>query len=73
MAACASYFCMKPSFLGRASAIFGLLLTAAMILAKVVPYVPGHFTRPEWIALGIYGLLGFALWSRRHDEGAAQA
>jgi basic amino acid/polyamine antiporter, APA family len=67
MAACASYFCMKPSFLGRASAIFGLLLTSAMILAKVVPVVPGHFTRPEWIAMGIYGLLGYALWSRRHE------
>jgi basic amino acid/polyamine antiporter, APA family len=73
MSACASYFCMKPSFLGRSAAIFGLLLTAAMILAKVVPTVPGHFTRPEWIALGIYGLLGYALWSRRHDERAAQA
>jgi amino acid transporter len=70
MSACASYFCMKPSFLGRSVAIFGLLLTSAMILAKVVPVVPGHFTRPEWIAMGIYALLGYALWSRRHDEGA---
>jgi len=67
MAACASYFCMKPSFLGRAAAIFGLLLTSAMILAKVVPVVPGHFSRPEWIAMGIYGLLGYLLWTRRHE------
>lgn len=73
MAACASYFCMKPSFLGRAAAVFGLLLTSAMILAKVVPIVPGHFTRPEWIAMGIYGLLGYGLWSRRHAEGTAQS
>jgi amino acid transporter len=70
LAACASYFCMKPSFLGRSAAIFGLLLTSAMILAKVVPVVPGHFSRPEWIAMGIYALLGYVLWSRRHDEGA---
>jgi hypothetical protein len=58
---------MKPSFLGRATAIFGLLLTSAMILAKVVPVVPGHFSRPEWIAMGIYGLLGYLLWARRHE------
>jgi len=67
MAACASYFCMKPSFLGRAAAIFGVLLTSAMILAKVVPIVPGHFSRPEWIAMGIYGFLGYLLWMRRHE------
>jgi amino acid transporter len=73
LAACASYFCMKPSFLGRSAAIFGLLLTSAMILAKVVPVVPGHFTRPEWIAMGIYGFLGYVLWSRRHGEGATQS
>jgi amino acid transporter len=73
MAACASYFCMKPSYLGRAAAVFGLLLTSIMILAKVVPVVPGHFTRPEWIAMGIYGLLGYALWSRRHEEKATHA
>lgn len=73
LSACASYFCMKPSFLGRAAAIFGLLLTSAMVLAKVVPVVPGHFTRPEWIAMGVYGLLGFALWSRRHDEKASES
>jgi amino acid transporter len=67
MAACASYFCMKPSFLGRAAAIFGVLLTSAMILAKVMPFVPGHFSRPEWIAMGIYGFLGYLLWMRRHE------
>jgi len=73
MSACASYFCMKPPFLGRAAAIFGLLLTSAMVLAKVVPVIPGHFTRPEWIAMGVYGLLGYVLWSRRHEEGATQS
>jgi amino acid transporter len=67
MAACASYYRMKPSFLGRAAAIFGLLLTSLMVLVKVVPFVPGHFSSSEWIALGIYGLLGYLLWARRHD------
>jgi amino acid transporter len=67
MAACASYYRMKPSFLGRAAATFGLLLTSLMVLVKVVPFVPGHFSSSEWIALGIYGVLGYLLWARRHD------
>jgi amino acid transporter len=67
MAACASYYRMKPSFLGRAAALFGLLLTSLMVLVKVVPFVPGHFSSSEWIALGIYGLLGYLLWARRDD------
>ena len=72
MSACASYYCMKPSFLGRAAAIFGFLLTSLMVLAKAVPFVPGHFNRSEWIALGIYGLLGYLLWSRRHGLAATR-
>ncbi|HEV2115175.1 MAG TPA: APC family permease [Terriglobales bacterium] len=57
MAACASYWCMRPPLKGRLAAGFGLLVTGLMILVKIVPLVPGHFTRYEWIALGIW--LGF--------------
>jgi APA family basic amino acid/polyamine antiporter len=58
MSACASYFVMKPSSLDRAVAAFGTLVTLAMILVKVLPVVPGHFTRYEWVALAIWGILG---------------
>src|SRR5215470_10757152 len=58
MAACASYCRMKPRFPGRIAAIFGLLVTAAMILAKVVPIVPGHFSIYQWIALALWAALG---------------
>src|SRR6266849_2426726 len=58
MAACASYYCMKPSFRGRAAAMFGLLVTSLMVLVKVVPVVPGHFTRYEWMALALWSGLG---------------
>jgi hypothetical protein len=67
MAACGSYYCMKPSFAGRAAAVYGLLLTAMMVLAKIVPQVEGHFTASEWIAMAIWGLLGYLLWARRHE------
>jgi len=42
----------------RAVAVFGLLVGFGMILMKMVPRVPGHFTVYEWLALGIWILLG---------------
>jgi basic amino acid/polyamine antiporter, APA family len=69
MAACASYFCMKPSIAGRAAAVFGILMTALMVLVKIVPIVPGHFTRYEWIAVGIWAVIGAAMRaSASHQE-----
>jgi hypothetical protein len=35
-----------------------------MILMKVVPFVPGHFSIYEWLALGIWVVLG-AISARR--------
>jgi len=61
MAACASYFCMKPSMAGRAAAVFGILMTALMVLVKIVPVVPGHFTKYEWMAVGIWAMIGAAM------------
>ena len=58
MAACASFFRMKPSFAGRAAALFGLLVTTLMVLVKLLPIVPGHFTRYEWLALLLWAGLG---------------
>jgi amino acid transporter len=68
MAACASYYKMKPQGLRRAAAVFGLLVTSVMILVKVVPLVPGHFTWHEWVALAIWVALGTGTYmSRRHQ------
>src|ERR1700694_1430960 len=65
MAACASYYRMKPAWPRRAAAVFGLIVTSIMILVKVVPLVPGHFTVHEWAALAIWGVLGVAVRSSR--------
>jgi basic amino acid/polyamine antiporter, APA family len=51
----------------RAVAAFGLLVGVAMILMKIVPRVPGHFTMYEWTALGVWILIG-ALSHRRTLE-----
>ena len=39
-------------------ATLGLLVAIAMMLMKVVPAIPGHFTAYEWLALGIWIALG---------------
>jgi amino acid transporter len=39
-------------------AVVGLFVAIAMLLMKVVPAVPGHFTIYEWLALGIWIALG---------------
>jgi len=61
MSACASYFCMKPRFGGRAAAIFGVFVTSLMILVKVIPTIPGHFTRYEWLAMAVWAIMGALL------------
>ncbi len=58
MSACAAYWRMRPHWHGRAAAAFGLLVTAMMVLVKVVPLVPGHFTRYEWLALAVWIAIG---------------
>ena len=48
---------------------FGLLVAIAMLLMKVVPAIPGHFTMYEWLALGIWIALG-AISHRRRTDGS---
>jgi amino acid transporter len=61
MAGCVSFYCMKPNWRGRLAAIFGILVTASMCFAKVLPMVPGHFTGYEWLALAIWTAIGAAV------------
>jgi len=49
-------------------AVVGLLVAIAMLLMKVVPAIPGHFTAYEWLALSIWIALG-ALARRRAVQG----
>ena len=70
MSGCVSYYCMKPGSLGRAAAIFGILVTSLMVFVKIVPVVPGHFTRYEWMALAIWAVIGFVIRipTRQHRD-----
>jgi APA family basic amino acid/polyamine antiporter len=66
LAACAAYFAMKPARGQRIIAATGAVIGLAMILMKVIPAVPGHFSAWEWLALGIWSLIGLGLvWKAR--------
>lgn len=43
---------------------FGLMVALAMMVMKIVPAIPGHFTKYEWLALGVWIALGAFARSR---------
>jgi basic amino acid/polyamine antiporter, APA family len=51
---------MKLSLGGKIVAALALLVAVAMVLMKLSPVVPGHFTPSEWIALASWIALGAA-------------
>ncbi len=62
---------LQLSPLEQSVAAFGLLIGVAMVLMKLVPIVPGHFTAYEWLALSVWIVLGAAVHRRRPDAGCA--
>ena len=67
LAACAAYYQMGPARRERCIALVGLTVGLLMILMKIVPGIPGHFTAYEWLALGIWSVIGLGLqrWGHR--------
>ena len=68
LAACAAYFAIRPAPLQRLVAAAGVLIGSLMILMKIVPAVPGAFSRYEWLALTIWIVLGAALRLRANSR-----
>jgi len=60
-AVCAAFLRMKPAPIARLIAIGGSLVGLAMAFMKFLPFVPGHFTGWEWLALGTWILLGMLI------------
>lgn len=48
-----------------AMAWLGAAVSVAIILMKIVPGVPGSFTRNEWMAFASWGVLGGVFWVAR--------
>ena len=74
LATCASYIRMGPALRARSIAILGIIVSALLILMKLAPFVPGHFTHREYLALALWMLAGIAVsWPRRSEAWAIRA
>ncbi|HVM91391.1 MAG TPA: APC family permease [Terriglobales bacterium] len=49
---------VKLSAPEKAIAAFALLIAVALVLMKILPEIPGHFTLYEWLALAVWCVLG---------------
>jgi APA family basic amino acid/polyamine antiporter len=58
---CVSYLFMRPAIRERIVATIGALVAFALILMKLLPFVPGHFTEYEVVALTLWAFAGLAL------------
>ncbi len=64
LATCAAYYQMGPAPRQRAIAAMGALVGLLMILMKVAPFVPGAFSKYEWLALVVWVILGVSVGRR---------
>jgi APA family basic amino acid/polyamine antiporter len=65
---CTAYYRMGPAPHQRLIAMIGAMVGAAMVLMKVIPGVPGHFSGYEWLALAVWTALGVVLGWRKRGE-----
>src|SRR5216683_2769939 len=61
LAACVSFFLVERSLRSRALTSIGILVAALLLIMKLLPAFPGHFTQAEWLALSIWLVVGSAL------------
>jgi amino acid transporter len=64
LAACLSFWFIESRLRMRIVTGLGICVSLLLLLMKLVPAFPGHFTPSEWIALAVWLLLGAALHRR---------
>jgi len=64
LAACVSFWLVEKKTSMRAVTGLGIVVSSLLFLMKVLPVIPGHFSLPEWIALGTWLALGGLLYRR---------
>jgi amino acid transporter len=64
LAACVSFFLVERDARARVITALGILVAALLLIMKLLPAFPGHFTQAEWIALAIWLALGATLHLR---------
>jgi amino acid transporter len=60
-AACISFFFVDRDARLRVITILGIVVSTLLMLMKLVPIVPGHFTGAEWAALAVWLVIGLLL------------
>jgi basic amino acid/polyamine antiporter, APA family len=68
LSACAAYLARRRGWGVNAPAtmaIAGCVVSVAIVLMKIVPGVPGSFSRPEWIAFTGWSAFGLIFWLAR--------
>jgi amino acid transporter len=60
-AVCAAFMCMKSGLADYLVGLLGAFVGLAMVLMKFLPFVPGHFSGWEWLALALWIILGTLL------------
>lgn len=58
LATCASYLRLRPAPGARAIALSGVVVSSLLILMKIAPFIPGHFTHWEYLALALWIVVG---------------
>jgi hypothetical protein len=58
LATCASFYFAERRATLRLIATSGALVSLLLVLMKLLPMIPGHFSRSEWVALAAWVLLG---------------
>ena len=58
LAVCLAYLWMRPTIGASLIAVVGALVGLAMVLMKLLPFVPGSFSKWEWLALVLWIILG---------------
>ena len=59
--ACLSFWLVEKSAGKRLVTSFGIAIALLLLVMKLVPVFPGHFSIAEWVALTIWLVLGFIL------------
>ena len=60
LAACVSFAMVDSGAKGLVVAGTGALVSLILLLMKLLPMFPGHFSVAEWIAFGIWLTIGLA-------------
>ena len=70
LATCVSFFLIERNLRSRVLTSLGVLVAVLLLVMKLVPTFPGHFTEAEWIALAIWLVLGASLHLRSSSSSS---